>query len=311
MPDTTQTQQNLEALIDQVKKELGTDSVTLEPVNKGVMSKVFVVKTNHDDFILRFDKAAQSRYPLEAWAMDKVREIGIPTPRSISTGTIELGPEEKINYMLQEKLIGKALSDDLSANIEKVLEQTGEKLKLMHSIKLDRFGHVTPEKVGIVRSWPEFIFYHFKSTNSDYLEEVDFLTAEEIDKATYLINERISNFNLNQGYMLHVDLSLDHIFCSNEELEGIIDFQNVGSGDPLYDIATFEFYSDTDYPDKNYSTALLKGYGLERTKEVNASLAFYKLCLAIWKVTGRIKAKRESSVPRVRELVKVYIKELG
>ncbi len=301
---------NLDILIEKVKKDLNEDNLTLNPIEKGVMSKVFLVKTSKNEYILRSDTADQSRYPLEAWAMGKVREIGVPTPKALVTDTINISDSEKINYMIQEKLLGSALSDDFPSNITHVLEQTGEKLRLIHSLKLDRYGHLTPEKIGVVRSWPEFMFYHFKSSNSDYLEKVDFLTSRELDKATYLINERISSFNLKQGYMLHVDLSLDHIFHINGQLEGLIDFQNVGSGDPIYDIATFEFYSETKYPDKNYSSPLISGYGLKVDNTVKDALTFYKLCLAIWKVTGRIKAERKDTVPRVQALIKQYINEL-
>ncbi|MDC0449141.1 phosphotransferase [bacterium] len=301
---------NQQILFDEVKKYLDSTDVAFEPIDKGVMSKVFNVTTTRDNYILRYDTAEESRYPLEARAMDTAREKGIPTPKSIRTSTIDLENNKKINYMLQERLYGKALSDDLPSNIDKLLEQTGVMLKKLHSIKTERFGHLRPDRVGVVRSWPEFMFYHFKSSNSDYLEEVDFLTTKELDKATYLINDRLSRFNLKQGYMLHVDLSLDHIFHYKDEVEGLIDFQNVGSGDPLYDIATFEFYSETKYPDKEYSLPLIKGYGLNVDSKVKEAITFYKLCLAIWKITGRIKSKREDSVPRVHELTKEYIKEL-
>lgn len=302
---------NQEILQKQIQKDLNEQNIVFEPIDKGVMNKVYTVKTPETEYILRSDTAEESRFELEAWAMDEARKRGVPNPKAIKTNTINLENEEKINYMIQEKLSGKALSEDFPENINELLKEAGKKLKLMHSIKLNRYGHLTPERKGVVRSWPEFLFFHFKSSNSDYLDALDFLTSDEIDKATYLINERISNFNLKQGYMLHVDLRLDHIFYNNNEIEGFIDFQNVGSGDPLYDIATFDFYNETIYLDKDYTSPLIEGYGLDLNDETKEALVFYKLCLAIWKITGRIKSKREDTVPRVRELARSYIEFLS
>lgn len=299
--------QIIEALI---KKCIGDKKFILEPINKGVVSKVYEIKTQNNNYIIRYNTASESRYELEKWALETVSKVKVTVPNVLFTGTEKIDETNNLNYVIQEKLQGIALSDDFPPSIDAILVQAGKYLRNIHSIKTNRFGHMTPRKEGIVRTWPEFLFHHFKSSHSDFLDSAGFLPSQEINQISDIIISKLSSLNIKDGKMLHGDFSLDHIFYKDEQITGIIDFENVASGDPLYDIATFEFYNETNYPDKDFTTALLVGYGIKSSAEVKNLIDYYKLVIGFAKIANRIRDGKQNTVPRVREILRLSLAKL-
>lgn len=149
--------------------------------------------------------------------------------------------------------------------------------------------------------------HYYKSATTDHLQSVNFLPDKTLTKITDLINSYLSNLNLTKGYLLHGDISLEHIYKVSGDTY-FIDFENCTSGDPLFDIAIFDFYNNYKYPTKNYTDLFLKGYN----SQVNyKTITLYKLINAIKKSSDRIKSNRLNTIHKVKRLIVKYFYELS
>lgn len=73
------------------------------------------------------------------------------------------------------------------------------------------------------------------------------------------------------GVMLHRDLKPPHALGDNEQLTGLIDWGDVGVGDPLFDIARVSMAG----PD--VLTAFLNGYELDLTPELHDRIRVFRI----------------------------------
>lgn len=71
--------------------------------------------------------------------------------------------------------------------------------------------------------------------------------------------------------LLHGDLHPRHIFASDSELTGIIDWGDISAGDPIFDLGRYSIGGEDTLPD------LLAGYGLEMTAELAVRFTAYRL----------------------------------
>jgi aminoglycoside phosphotransferase (APT) family kinase protein len=101
------------------------------------------------------------------------------------------------------------------------------------------------------------------------LTAADVMPADVADRLSAL--EPFDQVQPLKPALLHADLHPRHIYAAEGNLTGIIDWGDAGFGDPLFDLGRFSRAGSAP------TTALLSGYGLERTPELDHTLTFYRV----------------------------------
>lgn len=209
----------------------------------------------------------------EAWGLEQARLIGVPGPRVIA-----LDIERRrfpSDFLLLEEIPGADLSELMNPRdyrfedpvTKSLLAQTGALLRRLHSRRTEGFGPIDPERLqGKCSNWHEAMVSRVERRLRS-LHETSPLNSSLLAKVWDLLDERASEL---EGYrdprLIHGDFQRGHVIVDPERTEviGFIDYEDVSSGDPVWDLATFSKWEEESLP------MLVKGY--EPTPETEARL---------------------------------------
>ncbi len=236
----------------------------LEPIDIGGDSKTFRVFTENGNLILR-TAGMRSNYDVEHAVLKLLTEKGVQAPFPLYA-KIDSN-DSTSSFSLQKEIPGTDLNH---SNLPKslwpeIINEVGENLRIIHSIEINGFGNISPDKfrdtgkiVGGYNSWFDFVNYYFNSRvqpliakievdkkngfkDSQISKELQEKILEIISKIPVVIDRArtvLEGINID-GVLLHGDLHADHFLVKNNRLSGIIDFNNAMVGDPILDIAYF------------------------------------------------------------------------
>lgn len=233
----------------------------VEAVQGFVGNQSFRVLTEDGDtFYLKSGQEAAIR--AEAWACDQARQVGVLAPIVL---VAELQPNDLPNpYLIERAIPGGPISE----TDRTVLDAAGNQLRHLHTITGTGYGFLHEE---LRETWVDVI--RLPIDRLDALETAGVVPAELAERLRALDGfDRIKEV---APALLHGDLHLRHIYASGEELTGLIDWGDAAFGDPLFDLGRFSRAGSTA------TDALLNGYGIERTPELDWTLAFYRV---VWSV---------------------------
>jgi aminoglycoside phosphotransferase (APT) family kinase protein len=212
---------------------------------------------------------------VEAWALGRCRDLGIPVPRVLSLDTS--GDEDVLVVSWEPGVSAGDLPDDL---LGLAARQAGEMLRVVHGVRLEGFGWIDHEERpageihGQDASWQESIAREM-AWATDHLERRGLLHAPESALLRSAYDERRDALaSVRVGSMLHGDLSINHILADPRtgEVTSIIDWSDLQSGDPVWDLAV--------HGTRRHGTwdTFLAGYG-----DADLTLVpFYRCVRAAW-----------------------------
>ena len=167
----------------------------------GSVNRVFEVKGVNTAYILRLNKNGNKRleYQKECWCMEKVADLGIPTPSVLSVGVME-----DTSFMILNKLSG--INGKLCNGKEReiIWQKLGHYAALFQMI--NRIENKEVEKNEFHKSWESRLIYNLEQLNdSDSLLTLNFLTRGEQKKSCeVLASLRSCDFQVG---LVHGDLS--------------------------------------------------------------------------------------------------------
>lgn len=251
--------------ISTVMRALGLNAISAERLAGSVGNQTFIVRVvGGDDVILKIGR--RDLLAAELWACHRTRGAGIPVPE-VATHT--LSPSDGDTPFI----IMRVLAGEPTRNLD-VWRQAGRFLRTVHNISIPGYGALSVRRNG-VRGRHDTWCASLRVT----LAQVSDLVVAGVltrDLAGHLSETITSSAVMNYqepGVMLHRDLKPQHIFGDKAELTGIIDWGDVGVGDPLLDIARVSMAG------RDILTAFLDGYELDLTPELNDSVRVYRI---IW-----------------------------
>ena len=201
---------------------------------------------------------------LEAWAIERVRERGVPAPETIALDTTEAifpGP-----VLLQREMPGVPLSpvwrarqhDEIAldaVHARAVWRAAGELLGRVHEIAVPGYGRLddahyaaTGEVRGACTSWAEAVLQPALDAIA-FMERARSLPANQLDAARRALEAHDDVFaSVTDARLMHGDLAAKHIFVDphTHEITGIIDWGDREAGDPAHDLANIALWEDDD-----------------------------------------------------------------
>jgi hypothetical protein len=190
----------------------------------------------------------------EGWACEQARRVDVLAPDILK---VELASPTA--YLIERAVPG----EPTSARYEGVLATVGEQLRRLHGVTGSGYGFLHD---GLKDTWNEVIRQPF--------ERIGELTAAgvlPVDLAADLSALEPFTQEPSRPALLHADLHPRHIYAQDGKLTGIIDWGDAAFGDPLFELGRFSCAGSAP------TTALLAGYGLDRTPELDRILTFYRI----------------------------------
>lgn len=270
---------------DVLRRILGSEVKALIPVPTYPDTIVYEAATDHCRVVFKAvdpDGRDRDGISLEAWAHEKSRQVGIPTPQILEVDTSRA--RFPASFFVMQRALGESLAhvslppDDL----RDLLLELGAHLRALHEIQLPGFGWLDEDvfrTTGEVRGWAETwrsALLEDVPESLEYLVHVGSLTSAEVEHAQMAVDSGSALVDgWTDGRLLHGDLGLLHVWIEREALRvtSVIDFGDRSAGDPAYDFEDFE---------PEHLRQLMVGYEREGlTEEFATRVAFYALVRAL------------------------------
>jgi len=161
----------------------------------------------------------------------RLLELGCPVPKYIFTGTLE--PNGL--YWIQEELLGKPLSQDPS------VEQVKKMLSLIDLQK--------NQAVSTKQNWSRIAREVVFANKFGWCESLKSFSNETAELVDMMLNatKGLENLELPTSDIVHGDFSYRQVMVENDQIVGIIDWQEAGCGDLAIDLSRL-VYSLHDRP---------------------------------------------------------------
>jgi tRNA A-37 threonylcarbamoyl transferase component Bud32 len=251
-------------------------------IGQGLVNKVFKIRTNSNEVILRFrdEAGAFEEYRKEGWCIKQASKLGIPVPEVIRVGKFGETP-----YMIQSYING---SNGQNAMVDSkiIWKKLGEYIRTIHSIEIQGFGlNMIDYENGVFGdsfnpTWIEHINYNISSlTEEDKLISLNVYEKNQLSEIMNIFSELKSKkfkFGLN-----HSDIALRNTIINNESEIYLIDWGcALAHVVPYYDLLTlFKGKIYCGSPDDHEIQAFLEGYGISKSEFEDLKPELYSIML--------------------------------
>lgn len=246
-------------LIQLVEKVLGDKVAHIERKDLGEVNAVyFAILGGGTEVVIRVSPKEKvwSAFPQEAWAFQKCRAVGVPTPEVLA---VEAKPEDFPEpYMITKRIPGVSGESGGLTEEQKleVLNQLGHYLRLIHTIKIPGFGWLKPEGQGyrgrFDSLWAFILSFFGPEFSGNRLPE------GKLEEFKCRFEDSKDLFDLKEASLVHGDMSLKNVIVEGTKVTGVLDMENVKAHDPIFDFAWLDFWVNGQGP---YLEALKRGYG--------------------------------------------------
>lgn len=285
-----------------IHRELGKNIVSVYQYPRSTLHWVFRIKTKNKSFILRVNAYSENYHELqfyiERWASEQLarRSLAFAQVFSIDTSRKTV----PYDYQILEYLDGTSLFISAKEGSPPfvLFEKLGSFIAKIHSIKTKDFGPFSitsiinnDKGVGIYQSWRMYLTRNMKR-HLQLCQKNDVLTKKQADDIFELLSSMKDIKNCNP-VLLHGDIANHNVFLNKGRIIGLIDWEDMLSGDRLYDIA---YYHTGCFMNEDWFTAFLKGYKNITQKDVKSELYWlYYLRIAIAKTVIRLRYKQNEA----------------
>lgn len=251
-------------------------------MGQGLVNKVFKIRTNSNEVILRFrdETEAFEEYKKEAWCIKQASNLGIPVPEVLNVGKFGETP-----YMIQSYIDGSN-GENAMVDSKIIWKKLGEYIRIIHSIEIKGFGlSMIDYENGVFGdsfnpTWIEHINYNISSiTEVDKLISLNVYEKSQLSEIRNIFSELKSKkfkFGLN-----HSDIALRNTIVNNESEIYLIDWGcALAHIVPYYDLLSLykgKIYSGS--PNDHEIQAFLDGYGITKSEFEELKPDLYSIML--------------------------------
>lgn len=268
------------SLEDLIKEVYGSTPLKIEPMSFGHTNQVYSVTLTDEQIILRTNhKPGVLKHTADNIAI--LSSLGLPVPNVIRTDvSLEKVP---FAYMILEHFPGRDLRYELEGMTREQLAELAQQIiSYQRSVsELPRgtgFGWVPIGEQGPFSSWTQIIERDIRNHIDHIIDEV---TPETILLLQTMKQRYTPYFDQVEPVCFLDDLTIKNVIVAEGKLQGIVDFDWVCYGDPLYMIALTQTAVVSDIGDQGmpYVEALCRQWGANR--EQRALIDFYSVIHAL------------------------------
>ncbi len=307
--------------VDEVKtlteSVLGKKVTEMDRKDLGQINAVyFAALDDRTDCVVRISPKERNwnNFEEEAWAFEKCKAIGVPTPEVLAVDVAPSNFPEP--FMITRRLSGvngeeAHLSEEQK---HKVLRQLGHYLFLIHSVQIDGFGRLQKQESAFVGEHISL----WKSIQQEFdsgwwlavVQENKLLPKGKVEEIKKRFDREEALFAVpTSASLIYGDASLKNLLVEGTKITGILDMENVSASDPVQDFAFFHFWiSDAE----GYFRSLQEGYDNQDLFDGNfrRKLLLYELLKALSTLAFRFQKSDPEEVKLVHRRIPEIEEEL-
>ncbi len=230
-----------------VRKATGDAIAQASRIILGQDNEVYdVTSDKNHKFIVRVSHKENHRFEAERWALNAAREVGVPTPHVL---LIEQAVHDNVTvtFCVEEKLPGIPLDvlfkNGLNSDLNKAIDQIGDVLGKLHSVKINGFGYLQPDGKGQQTSFAEIMLMANERQAELYEAAKKWnVPIKNITVGLELLNKHSELYQFNTPVLVHGDLGQKHILVEGDHISGIIDMQDCSGNHPVIDFVMWDAY---------------------------------------------------------------------
>jgi hygromycin-B 4-O-kinase len=232
-------------ILDFLKKNFNNQITELAPIEGGERSKAFYFMSKGNKYVFRKNRNDVG-FLKDKYAFENFGGI-VPIPKIIKIGVFE-----DSYYAISEFCEGVSLSNKGLFISDKLIKKLFQTLDNIHSIKKTNysFGLANIKGVAKYKSWNDWVLKEHtlvtKKNGEFYtwndIKNINFVDKTIIDKLIKKIKELLP-FVPNICHLIHGDFATGNVLVSENQVTGVIDWNEFGYGDFLYDIAWLDFWT--------------------------------------------------------------------
>jgi len=233
----------MDKILDFLKKNFNEDILELKAIDEGERSKAFLFISRDKKYVFRIN-SHEMGFLKDQYAYKNFGEkVAIPE-------IIKIGKYKRRFFAISEYCEGITLSNNDLDFSNDLVESLIKTLNRIHSIKnSNKYGVADVGGNTEYKSWREWVL---KDTASVTKNDGTFYTWDEIKKISFVDKSLIDNLIQsidslsllvpNISSLIHGDFATGNVMIKNNQVTGVIDWNEFGYGDFLYDVAWLDFW---------------------------------------------------------------------
>lgn len=216
-------------------------------IRGGERSKAYSFISNGIKYIFRIN-THDDGFKKDKFAFEHFSK-SVPIPKIFKIGSFK-----DVFYCVSEFCLGTPLTDDNKALSVAEIESIMTVADQIHSIQIPKntkYGIAGINGIAKYESWREWMLKKntvvTKDDGSYYswdeVKQISFVDKEIINRLFSQIRE-LAHFIPQENYLIHSDFGFGNIMLSNNIVTGVIDWNEFGYGDFLFDIAWLDFWKN-------------------------------------------------------------------
>jgi aminoglycoside phosphotransferase (APT) family kinase protein len=295
---TYKTQVEAETLRLFFARHKSADEQSLETIEGGEVSQAYFFNSQEGPRVLRINQHKEDGFRKDRLAHEHFSSDLVPVPAIIEIGTLANGTY----YAVSERVSGKTLDKFSSKEIATLMPTVFRTLDAIHQTEPigEGYGFLDMDGKGQSSSWHEALEAEQedrdrkdKPTDTPFFEQQTYKHVRKVIKQYY----RYCPSDICR--LIHKDYGFGNTLCDGQHITGVIDWQSVSYGDPMYDVAWLDFWA----PKQGWAATIRQYYieGNRLPEHFDERLACYQLIIAANCMSFFAKSHQEDKYNWVRD----------
>lgn len=221
-------------------EHFGAD-VNVQMIADGEVSQAGIVETAHGTKVIRFSKHTDEGYRKDQFAYEHFRNPLIPIPKIDEIDRLQDGMFYAVSELMPGTTLDKLSASELKATLQSMIK-TMEAIHQTAPIG-NGFGAIQLDGNGNASSWHEALDRSQASNDDDKLDSIPMFERDVYDHFRGRIKEFYRYCPSDIRQLIHRDFGFNNTLAQDGQITGIIDWDDMAYGDPLYDVAWQDFWS--------------------------------------------------------------------
>jgi hygromycin-B 4-O-kinase len=219
------------------------DVVALHPLDGGGTAQAFAFAAQDKEYVIRFGHV-RAAFERDLYAWERIAAPGIPIPC-----VLEIGDRGGLAFAISERVAGRHLWSLDPAEHRRLLPQALDVLDRIHALEVQDtsgYGRWARRERGEYPTWRAYIGAAREDVH-DFPEGWPALVEgafhdRDLWKQAYARMLELAEYCPEERWLLHGDYGYDNVFAADGQITGVIDWDRIGYGDYLYDVAWVSFW---------------------------------------------------------------------
>ncbi len=246
---TYKTKVESSAIDSFMHKYYGLNFLEFNMVDDGELSLGCVVETTRGTKFVRFNKHTDSGFRRDKFAYEHFSGPYVPIPRIEEINILPNGLYYAVSEFVPGITADKLTSDDLGDTLPSLIRT----MEAIHQIEPvgSGFGSIQSDGNGNANSWHEALDRSLDGSSDVILGSLPMFERDVAERFKSKMKDYYEYCPKDIRKLIHKDFGFNNTIAEGGQITGVIDWDTMAYGDPLYDVAWQGFWSPSfDWADE-------------------------------------------------------------